>query len=451
MSANYIYEDAPKIVVEPPGPKAREILERDSKALMQSYVRWYPLVIDRAVNYIVQDVDGNLYIDFNAGIAVINVGHSNPRVVKAIKDQAEKFTHYSITDFAYIQAVEYAERLFRYVPIKGGKKIFYTNSGTESVECTLKVSRAYHKGSRQYIIGFIGAFHGRTYGSLSITSSKPAQRRYFSPLLPGVIHIPYPYPYRCPFNTRDPDECGRMTIEYLTSWVLDKVVPRDEVASIIIEPIQGEGGYIVPPKNFMRELRSVANEIGSLLIVDEVQTGFGRTGKWFAIEHFGVEPDLIALGKAIANGLPLGACVGKEEVMSIQQGGHATTFGGNPVALSAALSVLDVIESDKLVDNAARVGSYIIGRLNDLAEKYSFIGEVRGLGLMIGIEIVESRDSRKPNPSLLKNIIYRSFKKGLLVIGAGESTLRISPPLTITREVADKAIDILEDIFKTVA
>ena len=440
--------DAPFIRVEPPGPRAREVLEKDSNVLMQSFVRWYPLVVETAHGAVVEDVDGNRYIDFNSGLAVMNVGHLHPKVVSAIKRQAEKLLHYSLTDFYYKEAVEVGEKIKGIMPFKGDSRLFYANSGAETVEGALKIARGHFKGSRQYIIGFLGAFHGRTMGAVSITASKPVQRKWFSPLVPGVIHVPYPYSYRCPFKAKTPEECGEAVIGYIEDWILSKMVDPTEVAAFIIEPIQGEGGYIVPPDNFLPRLRKLADEHGILLIVDEVQTGVGRTGEWYAVNHWRVEPDILTSAKGIASGLPLGVIGGKKEVMDLPPGSHASTFGGNPVSLAAAGAVIDVIREENLLENARVQGDYIMKRFQEMMNYIDLIGEVRGKGLMIGVELVRNRETKEPARKEMSWIINNAFKRGILIISAGISTLRIAPPLIITRELVDRALDILEDLLK---
>ncbi|ABO07938.1 acetyl ornithine aminotransferase family protein [Pyrobaculum calidifontis] len=431
-------DEVPRIVVEPPGPKAMEIVRRDEELIMQSFARWYPLVIKRGYGPVVEDVDGNLYIDFNAGIAVTNVGHAHPKVVEAIKRQAELFTHYSLTDFYYEVAVKLAERLVSIAPISGKKKVFFTNSGAESIEGVLKIARGYFKGQRPYVIAFLGAFHGRTYGAMSLTASKPVQRRHFSPLVPGVIHAPFPHPVHCPFKASTPEECGEYALAFLEDWVFKRLVDPSEVSLVIVEPIQGEGGYVVPPKNFIQGLRKLTAEHGILFAVDEVQTGFGRTGRWFAVEHFGVEPDLMATAKAIAAGLPLGAIIGRADVMSLPRGSHANTFGGNPVAAAAALATLEVIEEEDLLRHAESLGEELKKVFREeLGEGY----DVRGLGLMIGVEMLKKSD--------LEGVLTRAFKRGVAVIGAGFSTIRIAPPLVIPREMALKAASIIIDVVKS--
>jgi len=443
-------EDVPKIKVDPPGPRASEIVKRDEKLIMQSFGRWYPLVIKAGYGPIVEDVDGNLYIDMNAGIAVMGVGHSHPRIVKAIREQSELFTHYSLTDFYYEVAVRHAEELIGITPISGEKRVFYTNSGTESIEGSLKISRGHFQNQRPYVIAFLGAFHGRTYGSMSLTASKPVQRRGFNPITPNVIHIPYPYPYRCPFGNLSEEACGEAVIGYLEDWIFTKLVDPSEVAAIFFEPIQGEGGYVVPPKNFFLKLRSLADKHGILLVDDEVQAGFGRTGKWMAIEHWGVEPDLIATAKAIAAGLPLGAIIGRSKVMDLPKGSHANTFGGNPVALAAGIEVINVIRDEGLLENASRVGEYIKNRFKEEMDSIDLIGDVRGLGLMIGVELVRNRKTKEYAKKEIEEVLMNSFRRGVAVISSGYSTIRIAPPLNLPMELASKAVDIIIDSIKKV-
>ena len=439
--------EAPLIRVEPPGPIARQIIERDSKVLVQSYVRWVPLVVKEAHGAIIEDVDGNRYIDLNSGIAVMNVGHSHPKVVEAIKREAEKLQHYSLTDFYYEEAVEAAEKLREISPFGG--KVFFTNSGTESVEGSLKFARYNFGGSRQYFIAFLGAFHGRTFGSLSLTASKAHYRKGFSPLLPGVIHVPYPYPYRCPFKTEDPLECGQAVLDYIEDWIFAKLVDPSEVAAFVVEPIQGEGGYVVPPDNFLPGLRRLADKYGILLIDDEVQAGMGRTGKWFAIEHWGVKPDIMALAKAIGGGLPLGAIVVRDDIAEkLSKGSHANTFGGNPIALAAMMAVIDGIKEEGLLERASKLGAEALKYFNDLKEELEIIGDVRGKGLMIGVELVRDRKTKEPATKELANVIEKSFKRGVVVIGAGMSTIRIAPPLVIDEGLLFKAFDIIADVLR---
>lgn len=443
--------EVPRIVVTPPGPKARELLERDSRVISSSYVRFYPLVVDRGKGSLLYDVDGNIYIDLNSGLGVMNVGHGHPEVVEAIKRQAEKLLHYSNTDFYYEESVRFAEKLISIAPGDFEKKVFLSNSGTESVEAAIKLAR--WRTRRQYIIGFIGAFHGRTYGSLSITSSKPVQRAGFSPLVPGVVHVPYPYPYRCPFGASpdEPEDCANRTIAFIEDWVFSKFVPPEEVAAFVFEPIQGEGGYVVPPENFFPQLKKLADEHGILLIDDEIQAGMGRTGKWWAIQHYGVDPDILSSAKALGGGLPIGATIARADVMTWPGGSHASTFGGNPLSCASGLATVNVIERDRLVERAAALGKKVMKLLNDWKESYEIVGDVRGKGLMIGVEIVKDKSTRRKAPDLAHDIMIRSWRSGVAIVTAGENALRIFPPLNIEEEYLFKALEIVEGKIREIS
>ncbi len=437
----------PRIVVRPPGPRARELVKRDEAAISPSYVRFYPLVIETGNNCVVKDVDGNEYIDFNSGLACLNVGHNHYKVVNAIKNQCDRFLHYSNTDFYYREVVNVAEKLFEITPGRFEKKVCFGNSGTEAVEAALKFSK-WHTRKHQFI-AFIGGFHGRTLGALSLTGSKLVQRRYFFPMLPGVTHVPYPYCYRCPFKLSYPN-CSYWCVDFIDELVLKKYVPPEEVVGIVFEPIQGEGGYVVPPPEYFQRLKKLADKYGFLLVDDEIQSGVGRTGKWFAIEHWKVEPDVICVAKALASGLPLGATVARARLMDWEGGSHATTFGGNPLACAAALAVVDIIKEEKLLENAEKQGNYIMRRLQNLKEECELVGDVRGKGLMIGIEIVEDKETKNPGLEQAKEIMLRCWKRGVTIISCGVSTLRIVPPLTITRELIDAGLEIIEDVIKEV-
>jgi 4-aminobutyrate aminotransferase len=437
----------PRIVVRPPGPKARELVKRDDAYISPSYVRYYPLVIESGKDCILRDVDGNEYIDFNSGLACLNVGHTHPKVVNAIKSQCDKFLHYSNTDFYYREVVDLAEKLSQITPGSFEKKIYFGNSGAEALEAAIKLSKWHTRKHR--FIAFIGAFHGRTLGALSLTGSKLIQRRYFFPMLPGVTHVPYPHCYRCPFKLSYPD-CDYWCVNFMDELVLQKYLPPEEVAGIFFEPIQGEGGYIVPPPEYFQRLKKLADKYGFLLIDDEVQSGMGRSGRWFAIEHWDVEPDVVCIAKAIASGLPLGATVARARLMDWERGSHASTFGGNPLSCVAALAVIDVIKEDKLLENAEKQGNYIMKRLQDLKEKCEIVGDVRGKGLMIGAEIVEDKETKKPAMEKAMEIMLRCWKRGITIITCGASTLRIVPPLTITRELVDAGLEIIEDVIKEV-
>jgi 4-aminobutyrate aminotransferase len=439
--------DYPKILVRPPGPKARELVKRDESLISPSYVRFYPLVVESGEGSIVRDVDGNEYIDFNSGLLCLNVGHNHPRVIQAIKEQCDNFLHYSNTDFYYREVVDLAEKLCEITPGKFEKKVFFGNSGTEAVEAAIKVSKWHTRKHR--FIAYIGAFHGRTLGALSFTASKTVQRRHFFPSLPGVVHVPYPYCYRCPFKLSMPN-CDYWCVYFIDELVLQKYVPPEEVAGIMFEPIQGEGGYVVAPPEYFQRLKKLADKYGLLLIDDEVQTGIARTGKWFAIEHWKVEPDIICIAKAIASGLPLGATVARARIMDWEGGSHATTFGGNPVSCAAALAVIDIIKEERLLENATRLGSHVLKRLEELKEESEILGDVRGKGLMIGAEIVTDQQTKKPGEDEAKEIMLRCWKRGVAIITSGASTLRVAPPLTITPELLDAGLDIVEDVIREV-
>jgi 4-aminobutyrate aminotransferase len=437
----------PKIVVSPPGPKAREMVKKDESLVSPSYARFYPLVIDSGKGCIVKDVDGNEFIDFNSGLVCLNVGHSHPKVVAAIKKQCDRFLHYSNTDFYYDEVIDLAGKLAEITPGDFNKKVYFGNSGAEAIEAAVKLAKWHSR--RQLFIAFISAFHGRTIGALSFTASKPTQRRYFFPLMPGVTHVPYPYCYRCPFKLTYP-ECHYWCVDFIDEYVLQKYVPPEDTAAILYEPIQGEGGYVVPPPEYPKRLKKLADKYGLLFIDDEVQAGMGRTGKWFAIEHWDVEPDIICSAKGLASGMPLGAVIAKAKVMDWVGGSHASTFGGNPLSCAAALAVIDTIKEEKLLENATKQGAYIMKRLEELKARSEIVGDVRGKGLMIGLEIVEDKKSKKPAPEKVKEIMIRSWKRGVAVITCGTSTIRIAPPLVITRELVDSALDIIEDTVKEV-
>ncbi|WNZ30211.1 MAG: acetyl ornithine aminotransferase family protein [Candidatus Bathyarchaeota archaeon] len=439
--------DYPNIVVRPPGPKARTLTKRDSVALSPSFTRYYPLVIESGHDCIVKDVDGNEYIDFNSGLACLNVGHTHPKVVEAIKNQCDKFLHYSNTDFYYSQTVNLAEKLFEITPGDFQKKVHFGNSGAEAVETAIKLSK-WHTRKHQFI-AFIGAFHGRTCAATALTASKPTQRRHFFPLIPGITHVPYPYCYRCPFHLSHP-ECNYHCVDFIDEQVLQKYVPPEEVAGFVFEPIQGEGGYVVPPSNYFQRLRKLADKYGLLLIADEVQSGIGRTGKWFAIEHWKTEPDIICVAKALASGLPLSATVARARLMDWDAGSHASTFGGNPLACAAAVNVLETIKEEKLLENAEKQGNYIMKWLRDVREEHEIVGDVRGKGLMIGVEFVEDKQTKTAGPDQAREVMVRCWRRGVAIITCGVSTLRLVPPLTISRELIDSSLEIIGDVIKEV-
>jgi 4-aminobutyrate aminotransferase len=429
-SSASVRPDLPRIVTDLPGPRARAVIERDRKVISPSYTRCYPLVAERGEGAIVEDVDGNRFLDFNAGIAVVATGHCHPRVVEAIRQQSARLIHMSGTDFYYENMVRFAERLAATVPGGVPRRVYFGNSGAEAIEAALKLAR-YHT-RREKFIAFFGGFHGRTMGALSLTASKAVQRRGFGPLVPGVSHVPYPHPCG---SGKSPEQAAAESIAAIER-LFHTTAPPDEVAAIVVEPVQGEGGYVIPPRKFFDELQRLAATHGILLIADEVQCGNGRTGKMWASENFGFVPDILATAKGIASGMPLGATIARAEIMDWQPGAHASTFGGNPVAVAAALATLDLLESG-LIEDAAKTGAYIMDRIRDWPLRFAQVNEVRGLGLMIGIEM-KSREVRD-------RIIQASFERGLLVLGAGERTIRLSPPLIVTRQQADCALSILDD------
>jgi 4-aminobutyrate aminotransferase len=434
---------APKINGPLPGPNAKRIIDADDRLISPSYTRSYPLVARRGHGIRIEDADGNEFIDFAAGIAVTSTGHCHPEVVAAIQKQAGELIHMSGTDFYYEQLVTLSDRLSKIAPMPGPHRFYYGNSGAEAVECALKVARYHTK--RQQVIAFFGAFHGRTMGALSLTASKPQQRRRFGPMLPGVTHVRYPYAYRgCSGGPQEEEAFALGCARYIEEKLFKTTVPPEEVAAIFVEPIQGEGGYVVAPTIFMRELREICNRHGILLVVDEVQSGAGRTGKWWAVEHTGVQPDIVCMAKGIASGMPLGVCMTRAEIMDWKPGSHASTFGGNPVCIAAALATLDVLEREG-VANATRVGQHLRSRMQDWPEKYRVVGEVRGRGLMIGIEIVADQTTRAVAPEIRDRIVDSAFERGLLILGCGETSVRLSPPLIVTQEQADVALDILEE------
>jgi len=435
----------PSIKTALPGPEARKVLERDQRFISQSYTRVYPLVVKKAQGVWVEDVDGNRFLDFNSGIAVCNTGHCHPRVVEAIRRQAEQLIHMSGSDFYYDAQSTLAAKLSEIAPGPKEKRVFFGNSGAEAIEAALKLARYHTK--RPLIIAFLGAFHGRTMGALSLTASKAIFEKGFSPLVPGVTHVPYPYCYRCPYHHQSYPGCSVACIDWIREDLFKRSIPPEEVAAIFVEPIQGEGGYVVPPPEFHQKLSSMAKEFGILFVADEVQSGMGRTGKMMAIEHWGVTPDIIALAKGIASGMPLGAMVSQREVMDWVRGSHASTFGGNPVSCMAALTTIELLQ-DGLIENAARMGEYLLGKLRSLQKRFHWIGDVRGKGLMIGVEIVKDPVTKEKAIEERNKIIQACFEKGLLILGCGENVIRFSPPLIIGQKEADLALTILEDVLQ---
>ena len=423
-----------------PGPEAQKTLALDRQFVSPSYTRDYPLVVRRGQGMLVEDVDGNTFVDFAAGIAVASTGHCHPEVVRAIQRQAETLIHMSGTDFYLSVMAQLAEKLAAIAPGGFSNRVYFGNSGTEAIEAALKLAR-YHT-RRHRFIAFLGCFHGRTFGSLSLTSSKAVQRDGFGPLLSGVTHVPYPNPYRCP-SGHPTARCDCDCTNFMEKHLFKTAVPPCEVAAIIVEPILGEGGYIIPPPKFLSRLRKLADRHGILLIFDEVQCGMGRTGKMWACEHFGAVPDILVTAKGIASGLPLGVMVARADVMNWTAGAHASTFGGNPVACAAALETIRLLE-EKYISNAAQMGDYLLARMTAWREKHPIVGDVRGKGLMIGIELVKSQETREPNPEARRKVIMRAFEQGLLILGCGESTVRLMPPLIVERDHADFALDVLD-------
>ena len=433
----------PKLKTALPGPKAQAIVEADDRLISPSYTRSYPMVAKSGRGARVEDVDGNVFLDFAAGIAVASTGHCHPEVVAAIRAQAGELIHMSGTDFYYEGLTQLAERLSGIAPMPGPHRFYYGNSGAEAVECALKLAR-YHTG-RQNIIAFFGAFHGRTMGALSLTASKPQQKRRFGPFVPGVTHVRYPYAFRgCSGGPQEEEAFALGCARYIEETLFKKTLPPEEVAAIFVEPIQGEGGYIVAPTIFMKELRKICDRHGILLVVDEVQSGAGRTGKWWAVEHTGVQPDIVCMAKGIASGMPLGVCMSRAEIMDWKPGSHASTFGGNPVSIAAALATIDIIEREGLA-NATELGAEMKARAETWVEKYGIVGEVRGRGLMIGIELVKDKASREPIGEVRDKIVEAAFARGVLILGCGETSIRLSPPLLISRDEAAIALDVLEE------
>jgi len=424
-----------------PGPKAKAIIKRDQHFISPSYPRGYPFVMDHGRGTEVWDVDGNRFLDFAAGIAVTATGHSHPKVVKAIQEQAEQFIHIS-SDFYHDTWVRLGEKFDQIAPFSGPSASFMTNSGTESVEAAIKLAR-YHTQRTQFI-GFLGAFHGRTLGALSFTASKSHYRGGFFPLMSGVVHVPFPDPYRPVILRRKGEGYGEAVVRYIKEEILTRIMPPDETAGFLIEPIQGEGGYIVPPPDFFPALRELCDKYGILLIADEVQSGMGRTGKWWAIENFGVEPDIITSAKGIASGMPLGAMITRKEIMSWPRGSHGNTFGGNPVCCAASLATIDLIEKQYL-KNARDVGEYTLNALAEIMVRHPSMGDVRGIGLMIGVEFVKDKETKEHAVELRDDIVNLAFERGLLTLGCGISTIRISPPLSTSKSEVDEALVIFEE------
>jgi 4-aminobutyrate aminotransferase len=437
---NMTARDYPRIIVPPPGPKARAIVARDAEWASTCYIKEYPLVVSRGQGVMVEDVDGNRFLDFMAGIAVSSTGYGHPRVVAAVKDAADRFLHICGSDFYYEGMAALCERLARVAPGASKKRVFLTNSGTEAVEAAIKLAR--YATRRTAIIAFRGAFHGRTTGAVTLTSSKARQHAGFGPLLPDVHHVPFAYRYRCQFCS-DEAGCNRGCIDVLEKELFTRHLDPRDVAAIFIEPIQGEGGYIVPPAGYLPALRELCDRHGILLVADEVQSGVGRTGRMFACEHEGIEPDILLTAKGLGSGMPIGAMISKDAITTWENGAHGSTFGGNPVCCAAALATLDLVEGG-LMANAARMGERLMARAAELMAKHGCIGDVRGRGLMVGIEFVKDRSTREPASELVHELVQRAFRQGLLLLGAGRSTLRLAPPLVVDQTDVDTAMDMID-------
>jgi 4-aminobutyrate aminotransferase len=436
----------PQIKTALPGPKGQLVIAYDAKYISPSLSRDYPLVAERASGAIVEDPDGNTFLDFAAGIAVCSTGHCHPKVVSAIQKQAAELIHIAGTDFYHRHMPQLAERLVATMPQSHQWKVFFGNSGTEAVEGAIKLAR--YSTKRDKLIAFYGCFHGRTLGALSLTASKNTQRKYFGTLLGGVEHIPYPYAYRCALG-HSKENCGSEIIDLLEHQIFKRLFAPEEVAAIIVEPIQGEGGFIPAPIPFLQELQRICNKNGIMLIMDEVQAGVGRTGKMWAYEHAGITPDIVLTAKGIASGMPISAFIAKESVMQWKPGSHGTTYGGNPVCVASALATLDLVEGE-LMANAKKVGEYIFSKIGDWPNRFRIVGDVRGKGLMIGVEFVRDQKTKERGPELRDKVVQAAFRRGLLTLGSGENSIRMSPPLMIDEEQADCAMGIMEEAIREV-
>lgn len=434
-------KDYPRIVIPPPGPRGRAVVAQDVAWRSSSDAKEYPLVIARGAGTMVEDVDGNRYLDFMAGIAVASTGYSHPRVVAAITEAAQRFLHICGSDFYYESMAALCERLGTIAPGPSRKRVFLTNSGTEAVDGAIKLAR--HSTRRAGLIAFHGAFHGRTYGGMSLTSSKARQHAGFGPLLPEVYHVPYGYCYQCAYGKTFPS-CELHCVSIIERDLFARQVDPGDVAAIFVEPVQGEGGYIPPPPGYLAALRALCDRHGILLVFDEIQCGIGRTGTMFAAEQAGVEPDILLSAKGLASGMPLGAIIAKESIMRWAPGAHGSTFGGNPVCCAAALATLDVVEHD-LLPAVPALGARLAAGVRKLATRHKAIGDVRALGLMIGVELVADRVTRAPAPTVLRSVVDRAFQRGLLLLGCGRSTLRLAPPLVVDADDIDTGLAILDE------
>jgi 4-aminobutyrate aminotransferase len=430
----------PHLVTSLPGPKAKILVNRDHAVLSPSYTRDYPLVAKKGSGAIIEDVDGNRFLDFAAGIAVVSTGHCHPKVVSAIQKQAAELIHMSGTDFYYPNLVELAEKLASIAPGAEAKRVYFGNSGAEGTEAAIKLARYHTK--RDKLIAFYSSFHGRTMGALSLTASRAVQRKGFGSLLGGVFHAHFPNTYRGTFGN-NPEHATADALDYIENTLFKRIVDPEDVAGIIIEPIQGEGGYLPAPAEFLQALQAICRKHGIMLIADEVQSGMGRTGKWWAGDHAGIEPDIISSAKGIASGMPLSAIISRASVMNWKPGAHASTFGGNPVAIAASLATIDLLEHG-YIENAAKMGAHIMKLMADWRERHKIVGDIRGKGLMIGIELVRDQKTKEKAPDLRNRIVEMAFHKGLLILGAGENSLRLAPPLMIDQEQADFAVRTLD-------
>ncbi len=435
--------EVPRIVTDLPGPQAKALIDAEVRVASPSLIKAYPLAVDRAHGIIVEDVDGNRFMDFMSGIATTITGHCHPDVVKAIQDQAERLIHICGTDFYYSPYTRLCERLADLGPGQKDWHVFLGNSGAEAVEAAIKLAR--HHTRRQYIIAFHGAFHGRTCGAVSLTASKIKQRAGFSPLLPGVVHMPYGHCYRCVYNRTYPD-CNVYCVEHWRDTIFKTTLSPDEVAAVVVEPIQGEGGHIVPPAEYLPRLRKLCDDFGILLVADEIQCGMGRTGKFLALEYSGVEPDIITLGKGLGSGMPISAIMARKKTMTWPPGSHGSTFGGNPVACAAALTTLDLVLGG-LMENAVGIGGYLKEKMLALQSRHAVIGDVRGKGLMLAMEFVSDQKKKTPAPQAAHAFVQGCFQKGLLVLDCGESSVRLAPPLIVTRQDIDTAVEIIEGVL----
>ncbi len=440
--------DSIKIRVTPPGPETKKVIDSDSEFLVTS-TKSLPLAAKRAMGSFVEDMDGNVFLDFASGISVTNLGHIHPYVTEKVQEQLHKLWHFAGTDFYYKEQVDAARSISSITPGTFKKKVFFSNSGAESIEAAIKIAKIFTK--KQQFISFIGGFHGRTQGALSMTASKAIQQKGFFPSMPGVEHVPYPNPFRNAFGIdgyEHPDELINRTMDFIEKYVLKTYAPPENLAAFLVEPIQGEGGYIIPPMNFHKELRKLADENNMLVIMDEVQSGMGRTGKYFASEHFGVEPEVITIAKAVASGIPMGAVVINSRLDFPESGLHSNTFGGNVLASVAATATIETMKKENILDNVVKQGAYFKKRLLELMEKYRCIGDVRGMGLMVAIDFVKDQKTREPDVKLRNNVEYKAFENGLITLSTGTSAVRLIPPLNIKQGEIDMGIEALEKSIK---